>query len=171
MPRLDSKGDLVYPTPIQNTVAARDILSNNPGPEQVRLGIKLLTKGLEQQMVAKSGSGKLVSKSDQCHTDSAWNDIRPQRVPEQRHRSDQREDNYSRTGSSGQHHKTARDWSNIVPAAEQDAIAALYPRNPPRRESNDRRGEDKEKRREEDHQKMPPPRHASRPAEPAGGSS
>ena len=75
----------------------------------IRLGIKLLNKGLEQQKVALSGSQKLVSHSDQCHTDPAWADIRPQRVLEQHHRSDRREDNYSRTGSLGQHHKAARD--------------------------------------------------------------
>lgn len=68
---LDSNEDPVYPTPVQNTAAAQDILANNPGLEHVRLGIKLLTKGLEKQKVAKSGSGKLVSQSDQCCTDPA----------------------------------------------------------------------------------------------------
>ena len=53
-PRKDSNGDWVYPTPVQNTVAAREILSANPGPEEIRLGIKLLNKGLEQQKVAMS---------------------------------------------------------------------------------------------------------------------
>ncbi len=71
MPRRDSNGDWVYPTPVQNTVAAQEILSGNPGREQIRLGIKLLNKGLEQQKVALYGSQKMVSHSDQCRTDSA----------------------------------------------------------------------------------------------------
>ena len=150
MPRCDSNGDWVYSTPVQNTVAAREILSANPGPEQIRLGIKLLNKGLEQQKVALSGSQKMVSDSDQRRTDPAWADVRPQRVPEQHHRFDRQEDNYSITGSLGQHHKAARDWRKVNPVAEQEAIAALNPRNPPRRESNDRRDDDKEKCREED---------------------
>ncbi|MEI4920484.1 hypothetical protein Q8G81_33525, partial [Klebsiella pneumoniae] len=40
MPRRDNNGDWVYPTLVHNTVAAREILSANPGPEQIRLGIK-----------------------------------------------------------------------------------------------------------------------------------
>ena len=75
-PRKDSNRDWVYPTPVQNTVAAREILSANPGPEEIRLGIKLLNKGLEQQKVALSGSQKLVSDSDQCRMDSTWASVR-----------------------------------------------------------------------------------------------
>lgn len=108
-PRLDSKGDLMYGTLVENTATARDILANNPNPDQIRLGVKLLTKGLEQQKAVKSRSGKLVSKSDQCHTDPAWQDIRPRRDPEQHYRSDHREDNYSRTRSSGQRHRATHD--------------------------------------------------------------
>ncbi len=131
-PRKDSNVDWVYPTPVQNTVAAQEILSANPGPEEIRLGIKLLNKGLEQQKVALSGSQKLVSDADQCRTDPAWANVRPHYVPEQHYRPERREDNYSRTGSSGQHRKTTRGWGNVAPAAEKDAIAALNPKNPPR---------------------------------------
>ncbi len=92
-----SNVDWVYPTPVQNTVAAQEILSANPGPEEIRLGIKLLNKGLEQQKVALSGSQKLVSDADQCRTDPAWANVRPHYVPEQHYRPERREDNYSRT--------------------------------------------------------------------------
>ena len=85
MPRKDSKGDWVYPTPVQNTVAAREILLANLGLEQIRLGIKLLNKGLEQQKVALSGSQKLVSDSDQCRTDPAWAGVRSHYVRAQYH--------------------------------------------------------------------------------------
>src|SRR5215216_2112354 len=106
-PQKDSKGDWVYPTPVQNTVAAREILSANPGPDEIRLGIKLLNKGLEQQKVALSRSQKLVSDSDQCCTDPTWASVRSHYVRAQYHHPKRREDNYSRTGSSGQHHKTS----------------------------------------------------------------
>jgi hypothetical protein len=48
-PYVDKKCDEVRATPIENIVAAKELLENNQSPEALETAVKLMTKALVQQ--------------------------------------------------------------------------------------------------------------------------
>ena len=170
--RVDSKGNQVYNTPVENTAAARKILRENPTPEQYEYAMILLDKGLEQQEVAESFSGKLASKSGYCRT----MDGLAKELPKNRNNRDER-DSESATASSARKRREARDWSKVTPVASKEAAEDMKHRKfPPavvtvngketrnsrkRREAWER--EENRRKEEKDRQQMPPPRSTNRP--------
>jgi hypothetical protein len=64
-PYVDKNRDEVRATPIENIVAAKELLENNQTPAAMETAVKLMTKALVQQEKAKS-SRRLESDAAMC---------------------------------------------------------------------------------------------------------
>jgi hypothetical protein len=69
-PYVDKNRDEVRATPIENIVAAKELLENNQSPAALEMAVKLMTKALVQQEKATS-SRKLESNAALCRSNTA----------------------------------------------------------------------------------------------------
>jgi hypothetical protein len=70
LPYVDKNRDEVRVTPIENIVAAKELLENNQSPAALEMAVKLMTKALVQQEKATS-SHKLESDPALCRSSTA----------------------------------------------------------------------------------------------------
>jgi hypothetical protein len=70
LPYVDKNRDEVMATPIENIMAAKELLENNQSPTALEMAVKLMTKALVQQEKATS-SRKLESDAVLCRSSTA----------------------------------------------------------------------------------------------------
>jgi hypothetical protein len=111
-PYVDKNRDEVKATPIENIVAAKELLENNQSPAALETAVKLMTKALVQQEKATS-SQKLESDPVLCRSSTA-----------SKARGDGNcgasPDNESHTGSSEAQRREARNRANAIPISSDD---------------------------------------------------
>jgi hypothetical protein len=109
---VDKNRDEVRATPIENIVAAKELLENNQSPAALETAVKLMTKALVQQEKATS-SRRLESDPALCWSSTAskaWGDGNHGACP----------DNESHTGSSEAQRREARNRANAIPISSDD---------------------------------------------------
>jgi hypothetical protein len=111
-PYMDKNRDEVRAMPIENIVAAKELLENNQSPIALETAVKLMTKALVQQEKATS-SRRLESDPALCQSSTA-----------SKARGDGnhggRPDNESHTGSSEAQRREARNRANAIPISSDD---------------------------------------------------
>jgi hypothetical protein len=111
-PYMDKNRDEVRATPIENIVAAKELLENNQSPAALETAVKLMTKALVQQEKATS-SRRLESDPALCRTSTAskaWGNGNHGARP----------DNESHTGSSKAQRREARNRADAIPISSDD---------------------------------------------------
>jgi hypothetical protein len=111
-PYVDKNHDEVRATPIENIVAAKELLENNQSLAALETAVKLMTKALVQQEKATS-SRRLESDSALCRSNTA-----------SKARGDgnhgTRPDNESHTESSEARRREARNRANAIPISSDN---------------------------------------------------
>jgi hypothetical protein len=111
-PYVDKNHDEVRTTPIENIVAAKELLENNRTPTAMETAVKLMTKALVQQEKATS-LRRLESDDAMCRSSTAT-----------KNRGDgyhgARPDNESRTGSTEVRRREARNNADAIPISSDD---------------------------------------------------
>jgi hypothetical protein len=111
-PYMDRNRDEVRATPIENIVAAKELLENNKSPAALETAVKLMTKALVQQEKATS-SRRLESDPAPCRSSTA-----SKARGNGNHGA--RPDNESHTGSSEVRRREARNRANAIPISSGD---------------------------------------------------
>jgi hypothetical protein len=111
-PYVDKNHDEVRATPIENIVAAKELLENNRTSAAMETAVKLMTKALVQQEKAMS-SRRLKSDAAMCRSSTAT-----------KNRGDDYHgawpDNESRTGSTKVRRREARNKADAIPISSDD---------------------------------------------------
>jgi hypothetical protein len=111
-PYVNKNRDEVRATPIENIVAAKELLKNNRTPATMEMAVKLMTKALVQQEKATS-SQRLESDDVMCQSSIAT-----------KNRGDgyhgARPDNESHTGSTEVRRREARNKADAIPISSDD---------------------------------------------------
>jgi hypothetical protein len=111
-PYVDKNRDEVRATPIENIVAAKELLEHNKSPVALETAVKLMTKALVQQDKATS-SRRLESDAALCRSSTAskaWGNGNYGTCP----------DNESHTGSSEVRRREARNRADAIPISFDD---------------------------------------------------
>jgi hypothetical protein len=111
-PYVDKNRDEVRATPIDNIVAAKELLENNQSPTALEMTVKLMTKALVQQEKATS-SRKLESDVALCRSSTA-----SKARGNGNHGA--RPDNESHTRSSEARRREARNRAHAIPISSDD---------------------------------------------------
>jgi hypothetical protein len=111
-PYVDKNRDEVRATPIENIVAAKELLENNQSPVALETAVKLMTKALVHQEKATS-SQKLKSDAALCRSSTA-----SKARGNGNHGA--RPDNESHTGSSEGRRREARNRAYAIPISSDD---------------------------------------------------
>jgi hypothetical protein len=120
---VDKNRDEVRATPIENIVAAKELLENNKSPAALETAVKLMTKALVQQDKATS-SRRLESNPALCKSSTASKVQGAGNYGE-------RPDNESHTGSSEIQRREARNQRHAIPISSDDKPHGKGPqRNP-----------------------------------------
>jgi hypothetical protein len=112
LPYVDKNRDEVRAMPIENIVAAKELLEHNKSPAALEMTVKLMTKALVQQEKATS--------SQRLKSDPAL--YRSSTASKARGAGNYgtRPDNESHTGSSEIRRREARNWANAIPISFDD---------------------------------------------------
>jgi hypothetical protein len=122
-PYMDKNCDEVRATPIENIVAAKELLEYNKSSAALETAVKLMTKALVQQERATS-SRRLESDPALCRSSTASKARGAGNYGT-------RPDNESHTGSSEIRRREARNWANAIPISSDDKQNGKGPqRNP-----------------------------------------
>jgi hypothetical protein len=113
-PYMDKNRDEVRATPIENIMAAKELLENNQIPVALEMVVKLMTKALVQQEKATS-SRKLESDAALCRSSTA-----SKARGNGNHGA--RPDNESHTGSSEARRREARNRTDAIPISSDDRL-------------------------------------------------
>jgi hypothetical protein len=111
-PYVDKNRDEVRATPIENIVAAKELLENNQSPAALETAVKLMAKALVQQEKATS-SRRLESDPALCRSS-----IASKARGNGNHGA--RPDNESHTGSSKARRREARNRADAIPISSDD---------------------------------------------------
>jgi hypothetical protein len=122
-PYVDKNRDEVRATPIENIVAAKELLEHNKSPVALETAVKLMTKALVQQEKATS-SRRLESDPALCRSSTASKARGAGNYGT-------RPDYESHTGSSEIRRREARNWADAIPISSNDKPNGKGPqRNP-----------------------------------------
>jgi hypothetical protein len=122
-PYVDKNRDEVRATPVENIVAAKELLEHNQSPTALETAVKLMTKALVQQEKATS-SRRLESDPALCRSSSASK-------AQGNGNYGTHPDNESHTGSSEARRREARNRENAIPISSDDKPHGKgYQRNP-----------------------------------------
>jgi hypothetical protein len=111
-PYMDKNRDEVRATPIENIVAAKELLENNQSPAALETVVKLMTKVLVHQEKATS-SQKLESNAALCQSSTA------SKAPGNGYHG-AHPDNESHTGSIEVRRREARNKADALPISSDD---------------------------------------------------
>jgi hypothetical protein len=111
-PYVDKNRDEVRATPVENIVAAKELLEHNKSPAALETAIKLMTKALVQQEKATS-SRRLESDPALCRSSTASK-------ARGNGNYGTRPDNESHTGSSEIRRREARNRADAIPISSDD---------------------------------------------------
>jgi hypothetical protein len=152
-PYVDKNHDEVRATPIENIVAAKDLLEHNKSPAALEMAVKLMTKALVQQEKATS-SRRLESDPALCRSSTASK-------AQGAGKYGGHPDNESHTGSSEIRRREARNRANAIPISSNDKPNGKGPqRNPsPPRKNYPAYGYQQATAAPHHKTSMPPPKH------------
>jgi hypothetical protein len=111
-PYMDKNCDEVRATPIENILAAKELLEHNKSPAALDTAVKLMTKALVQQEKATS-SRRLKSDPTLCRSSTV------SKAPGAGNHGTC-PDNESHTGSSEIRRREARNRANVIPISSDD---------------------------------------------------
>jgi hypothetical protein len=111
-PYVDRNRDEVKATPIENIMAAKELLEHNKSPAALETAVKLMTKALVQQEKATS-SQRLESDPALCRSSTASKARGTGNYGT-------RPDNKSHTGSSEVQRREARNRADAIPISSDD---------------------------------------------------
>jgi hypothetical protein len=111
-PYVDKNRDEVRATPVENIVAAKELLEHNKSPTALETAVKLMTKALVQQEKATS-SRRLESDPALCRSSTASK-------ARGNGNYGTRLDNKSHTGSSKVRRREARNRADAIPISSDD---------------------------------------------------
>jgi hypothetical protein len=112
LPYVDKNHDEVRAMPIENIVAAKELLEHNKSPVALETAVKLMTKALVQQEKATS-SRRLESDAALCRSSTASK-------AQGTGNYGTRPDNESHTGSSEIRRREARNRADAIPISSDD---------------------------------------------------
>jgi hypothetical protein len=142
-PYVDKNRDEVRVTPIENILAAKELLENNRTPAALDTVVKLMSKALVQQEKATS-SRRLASGAALCRSSAVT-----------KHQGDDydgtRPDNESCTGSTEVQRREARNRNDAIPVSSEDRPHGKNPQRYPSHPQDEAAPRHKTN--------MPPPKH------------
>jgi hypothetical protein len=153
LPYVDKNCDGVTATPVENIVAAKELLEHNQSPAALEMAVKLMTKALVQQEKATS-SRRLESDPALCQSSTASKargngnyGTRPK--------------NESHTGSSEARRREARNRADVIPISSDDKPHGKgHQRNPsPPHKNYPAYGYHQDKAQPRHKSNMPPPKY------------